>query len=335
LTVTPETEVGEGDFKARAGALTLIYLASPMKRSVLLALLAEATTGVDLMDEIELPDPDDPVDLEVIADPYLVEPTDPDLGPDDPIGWDTTLRASPAGVELLFVGFALERWLNSCPSGALMLGPEAGPALSALLGGWCSTVMHALAAQPRTVAEATEAVGTLGYDHVEDCIDEMENAGQVELLPDDGSGEERFAVTDWLRMAIAPLGAAARMEHRHPPGDTAPIAALDVEAAFQLTLPLLELPEELSGSCSLAVDLEEGVSPSPAGVTARVENGRVVACEAGPNDEADTVASAPAADWLETVIEPDAQRVPAVGERRLADGLVDELHQTLFGVPVG
>jgi hypothetical protein len=330
----PETEVGEGDFKARAGALTLIYLASPMKRSILLALLAEATTGVDLMDGIELPDPNDPVDLEVIADPYLVEPTDPDLGPDDPIGWDTTLRASPAGVELLFVGFALERWLNSCPAGALMLGPEAGPALSALLGGWCSTVMHALAARPRTVAEATEAVGTLGYDHVEDCIDEMENAGQVELLPGHG-GEERFAVTEWLRMAIAPLGAAARMEYRHPPGDTAPIAALDVEAAFQLSLPLLELPKELSGSCSLAVDLEEGVIPSPAGVTARVEKGRVVSCEAGLDEEADALASAPAADWLDTVIDPDAKLVSSSGERQLARRLLYELHETLFGVPVG
>ncbi len=334
MTAIPESATGEGDFKARAGALTLLYLASPMKRSILLALLAEAATGVELMDGIEVPDPDDPLDLEIIADPYLVEPTDPDFDPNDPIGWDTTLRASPAGEELLFVGFVLERWLNSSPMGALTLGPEAGPALSALLGGWSSTVIHALAAQPLTVAEATEAVGTLGYYDVEDCIDEMESAGQVEVLPGD-DGEERFAATDWLRMAIAPLGAAARLEYRHPPGDTAPIAALDVEAAFQLTLPLLELPEKLSGSCSLSVDLEEGVSGSPAGVTARLEEGRVVSCTAGLEEGVDAWASASAAEWLDTVIEPDAKRVRSGGERRLARMLLYSLHQTLFGVPVG
>jgi len=45
------------------------------------------------------------------------------------------------------------------------------------------------------------------------------------------------------------------MEMRFPPGDTAPIAALDVEAAFQLTLPLLKLPRRFRGACSLAVEL--------------------------------------------------------------------------------
>jgi len=323
----------EGGFKARAGALTLLYLASPMERSVLLALLAEAATGVELVEGLEAPNADDPVGLDIIADPYLVEPADPNADPDAPIDWDTTLRASPAGHELLFVGAVLERWLNSCPEGLLKLGPEAGPALSALLSGWSSTVMHALAARPLTVEEATDAIGTLSYDIVEERIEDMEDAGQLEALPDD-SGEIRYAATDWLREGIAPLAAAARMEQRHPFGDTAPIAALDVEAAFLLTLPLLELPTELSGSCSLAVELDEGVISSPAGVTARVEQGRVVSCEARLDEDADSWATASAADWLDTLIEPEVKRVRSGGERRLPRRLLYELHQILFGVQV-
>jgi hypothetical protein len=326
-----ESGTGEGRFRARAGALTLLYIASPMERSFLLAMLAEAATGVELLDDFELPDPDDPIDLSIITDPYLVEPADPDF--EGTVDENTILKPTPAGRELLFVSFILERWLNSCPYDSLRLGPEAGPALSALLAGWSSTAMHVLATRPLSVDETAEAIGTLSDETVEDRIDAMESAGLLEALEEE-DGEERFAATEWLRMGIAPLAAAARLEHRHPPGDTAPIAALDVEAAFLLTLPLLELPAELSGTCRLAVELDEGVSPSPAGVTARVESGRVVACKLGLDDGTDAWATASAADWLDTVIEPDVKRVRSGGDRRLARTLLHALHQTLFGVPV-
>ena len=327
---------GEVGFKARAGALTLFYLASPMKRSFLLTMLAEAATGVELVEDSDFPDPEDPIDLdlEVIADPYLVEPTDPDFEPGDEIDWNTELRPTAAGEELLVVAPVLERWLNECPQGGVTLGPDAGPALSALFGGWCSTAMHALAAQPLTVAEATEAIGTLGGGVVEQRLDDMAEVGQLEMLRGE-DGEERFAATEWLRMAIAPLAIAARMEHRHPPGDTAPIAALDVEAAFLLTLPLLELPPDLSGACSLAVELDEDVVPNPAGVTVRVERGRIASVEAGLDEDAGSWASAPAPDWLDTLIEPHVKRVDSGGERALPRRLVYELHQTLFGIQVG
>ena len=79
----PESGRGAGGFRARAGALTLLYLASPMERSLLLALLAEAATGAQVVDEFEPPQPDDPIDMAIITDPYLVEPADPDFGPDE------------------------------------------------------------------------------------------------------------------------------------------------------------------------------------------------------------------------------------------------------------
>lgn len=326
-----ENGAGEGGFKARAGALTLLYLASPMERSVLLTLLAEATTGARVLDELETPDPNDPAAIAAIFnDAYLVEPADPDHPPGAPIEPDTMLQPTPAGREAPFVGVILQHWLDRCPDGPVELGPEAGPVLAPLLTGWCSMVTHALAAEPLTAVETHDAIQVLDLDTVEARIESMEEAGQVEALPGP-EGEPRYAVTEWLRMGIAPLAAAARLELRHPPGDTAAVAALDVEASFLLTLPLLELPSDLSGSCSMAVELDEGVNDSPAGVTALIENGRVVSCERHLEEDADAWAAGSAADWLDTLIEPDAERVRSGGERRLAGSMLYALHETLFG----
>ncbi|HMJ72185.1 MAG TPA: hypothetical protein VK471_02345 [Solirubrobacterales bacterium] len=334
MTDTPASDAGEGGFKARAGALTLLYLASPMERRVLLTLLAEATTGAQVLDELEAPDPDDPAAIAAIFnDAYLVEPADPDLPAGTPIGPDTMLQPTPAGREVPFVGVVLQRWLDSCPDGPVELGPDAGPVLAPLLTGWCSMVTHALAAKPLTAVETHDAIQVLDLDTVQARIESMEEAGQLEALPGPG-GEPRYAVTEWLRMGIAPLAAAARMELRHPPGDTAAIAALDVEASFLLTLPLLELPAALSGSCSMAVELDEGVSGSPAGVTAQIENGRVVSCEQRLDDDADAWATGSAADWLDTLIEPDVKLVRSGGNDDLPVKLINELHRALFGDPV-
>jgi hypothetical protein len=331
LTGAPESGVGEGAFKARAGALTLLYLTTSLKRDVLRPLLAEAATGARLMDELDVPDPADPITLDIIIDPYLVEPADPNHGPDEPIGPDTMLQPTSAGREVPFVGLVLQQWLNRAPGGPIELGPDAGAVIWALLSGWSSTVVHAFAAGSRTAAEVYEAIQLLDLETVETQIGAMEETGLLEALPGSEGEEKRFAITDWLRMAIAPLAVAARMELRHPPGDTAPIAALDVEASFQLTLPLLELPPDLHGSCSLAVELDKGVLNSPSGVTARVDRGRVVSCDAHLDEEAESWATATAPEWLEMAIEADTSLARAGGDTHLPGTLIKELHQTLFG----
>lgn len=329
----PGRDLSGGGFKARAGALTLLYLTSPWERDVLLRLLAQATTGVELVEEWEIPDADDPVDADaVFSDTYLLEPVDPGADRDDP---DTMLQPTAAGREAPFVGAVLQQWLNAHPGGPIELGPEAGPVLWPMLSAWASSVMHAFAAGPHTARQVCEEIQVMELDAVEVRIDLLEEAGLLRALPCAEDEDEPYEATEWLRMAIAPLAAAARMELRHPPGDTAPIAALDVGAAFHFTLPLLELPEELSGSCALAVELEHGLSGSPAGVTARIEAGRVVSCKTGLDPNADAWATASAANWLDTLIEPEVKRVRSGGERQLARCLLYELHRILFGVPVG
>jgi hypothetical protein len=336
LTGAPESGTGEGAFRARAGALTLLYLAIPMERRTLLAMLAEAATGANVIDETDVPDPDDPLPLEIIADPYLVEPADPDVDP-DAIDENTMLRPSQAGRELLFVSSILERWLRSCPDGPLELGPDAAPALSALLNSWSSTVIHTLAASPLTAEETTETIAILDQDTIEERIQELLDAGLIDALEteEEDDDDERFGVTEWLRTAIAPLAAAARQELRHPLEDTAPISALDVQAAFLLTLPLIDLPPQLSGTCSLAVDLEDGVAESPTGVTVQIDNGRLVACDVGLEESVDGWASAPASAWLDTVIDKDTSQVRSGGNQMLAGALLHGLHERLFtsGIP--
>jgi hypothetical protein len=318
-----------GDYKPRAGALTLGYLSSAVGWDALRAIFAQAATGIELIDSdtIALPDPDQAI-VNTFADRYMVEPADPDDDPDD---IETKMRPTPAGREVPLVGSSLHRWYERSPHGPIAPGEDSGEVLWPLLCGWVATVVHAVAAGPRTVAEVEEAVGVLPRELIEANVEQLRDAGLVRgLAPEGPDGEERFEATEWLRLAIAPLAASARLELRHPRGDTAPIAAADVEAALQLTLPLVRAPEALTGSCSLAVELDEGVVDSPAGVTARIELGRVVACEPGIDPDADAWAAGPSGAWLDAVIEGEVRGVSSGGDWRFPRDLLRGLHKALF-----
>jgi DNA-binding HxlR family transcriptional regulator len=240
----------------------------------------------------------------------------------------------PERREALFVGFVVERWLQDAPQRPIDFdSDEAQRAVAALAEGWSATVVHALARGPLTSRELSRETPGLGHRALRRQLAAMQRAGQVEARADSGEGIA-YALTDWLRAGLAPLVAAARVERRRRTEAATPIDPLDVEAAFQLALPLLELPRELSGSCRLGVNLDQEGRPGLTGVTAGVDRGRVVSCTRGLAERADAWAAAPAGDWLDTVIEPDAERVRTGGDKWLAAALLDALHRTLFGVPV-
>jgi len=240
----------------------------------------------------------------------------------------------------LFVAFVVERWLQGAPGGPIEFGgDEAEEVVDALAEGWSSSVVHVLARGPGTFEELRGAIDGLGRRALTATLSAMSHAGLVEVRAGDG-GVDVYAPTEWLRAGIAALIAAARIERRDPDNPTSPIDALDVEAFFRLVLPLLELPEDLRGSCRLGVRLEEDrgrpvpdAAPDLVGVTARIDAGRVVACEPGLDLRAEAWAAGSASDWLDTVIEPDAKRVRTGGDKRLAALLLNRLHETLFGVP--
>lgn len=318
------------EYKARAGALTLSYLTSTMSWDELRAILAQAATGADLvdLDAIVLPDRDQAV-VDIFADRYLLEPADPDDDPDD---IETKMQPTPAGREVPLVGAALHRWYERCPAGPVMPGESAGRVLWPLLCDWASTVVHAVAAKPRSAAEIDEKIGVIPLELVEASLGLLDEAGLVRPLPPEHpGGDERYEPTEWLRLAIAPLAAAARLELRHPREDTAPLAAADVEAILQLSLPLLRAPAGLSGGCALSVELDEGVIGSPVGVTARIDAGRIVACELGIDPDADASAAGPSGAWLDAMIEGDTRGVSSDGDWRLPRDILRGLHKALFG----
>jgi DNA-binding HxlR family transcriptional regulator len=313
-------------FRARAGTLTLLFISTAASREELLELLELALRGgvigalVDVVpDEIEA---DDYEDLEEEDLP------EPDL----PIGLHTPMRATAKGAEMLFVGFTLERWLRNCPGGPLKIGFEATGAISTLVCSWSATVTHALAGQPLTLAELERDVVTLSPETLDEHLQAMVKTGMVEARPDSG-GETRYAVTDWLREGVAPLSAAARMERRHLEKDTASPDILDVEAAFQLALPLVKLPSDLAGHCRLGVQIP-GDGALMVGATVEVEAGRVISASPLLDEAAETFATGSPIDWLDTLVEPSAGRIKLGGDTGLAGALIDGLYEVLFGIPI-
>src|SRR5207344_2155893 len=110
----------------------------------------------------------------------------------------------------------------------------------------------------------------------------MRHAGQIELgTSGDGGKGRQYTVSPWLRLGIGPLTVSARCEREHMASATAPITRIDVESAFLLVVPLLDLDANVSGFCQLAVEAGSGDSRQPwAGAGVTVERGTVSACVA-------------------------------------------------------
>lgn len=250
------------------------------------------------------------------------------------IGPGQEYRVTAGGREALFVGFVVERWLQGAPDGPLPFeSRQAQRAVAALADAWSTTVMHSLAREPLTLTDLRAVVEEQRPGELERRLAAMRNVGQIEKRLDN-DGQIVYAMTDWLRSGIAPLIASARLERRDPGAGMAPIDALDVEAGFRCSLPLVELPKELSGTCRLGINLDEDANGSLTGVTARIDRGHVVSCRAGLDGKADAWAAGTAGNWLDTVIEPDAKRVRIGGDKWLTRALLDSMHRTLFGIQV-
>lgn len=309
-------------FRARAGTLTLLFIVSTQSYEDLLAMLERALSGGLLRSpEGDLPDEEE-LDEEAGLEEY-----DDDQGADHQM----PMSVSSKGEQLLYVAFVLKRWLGNCPSGPLQIGPEAGEVIAPLVCGWSATVTHALGAEPLTMKELERAVGILGGETLEEHIEAMAAAGLLEVQP--GSGEARYTVTRWGREGLAPIAAAARLESHYPAEDIAPPDILDVEAAFQLILPLLRLPADLYGSCRFGVRIP-GDPLLLAGATVEVDRGAVVSSSPLLGQEAETYATGSPADWLDTLIDPSADRVEAGGDVRLVRAVLQSMHEALFAIPV-
>jgi DNA-binding HxlR family transcriptional regulator len=240
---------------------------------------------------------------------------------------------TPLGKDLLLVGDALEAWLQRAPGGPIAFESAAAKAaIKALVGGWTSTIVRALAARPLTLTELDRLIDSFTYPALERRLGAMRLAEQVELFPNGDRKRRPYTVSRWLREAIGPLTVAARCERRHAAFGAAPIARIDFEAAFLLAAPLLRLAEDTSGHCQFSVEAGGGGSAvaRASGAKLEVERGEVVSCVAQIDAQPRSWAAGSPAAWLDAVIERDAGLLDFGGDAALGWEIVHGLHDVLF-----
>ena len=318
----------ESGFQARTAALTLLYVATSMDREGLLAMLEGSLSGVPL----PLPDEDeDYAELEEEDEDELdedelarEEALHPELG--------EPLQLTEKGEEMLFVSGTIERWLLRCPQGPLELGLEGARALAPMVLSWSATLTHALAAGPLTLAELERALAAvLDPETLGQQLESMVNSGQAEALYGSGRAPS-YALTDWGREAVSPIVAAVRYEQRYPEDDVLAPDVFDVEAAFEMALPLLLLPDGLRGTVRAGVRLPGAEGEElVAGSTVEVEGGRIAAASPLLDRVPETWATGDPLGWCETVIDPGAAGLELGGDIELAGSLIEALHERLFG----
>lgn len=236
------------------------------------------------------------------------------------------------GRGVLAVAEIVEVWLAQAPQGAIALGSEpAKGAIRALVGGWGSTMLRALAARPLSLTELSSVIGDHSYPAIERRLSAMRAARQVEPRPDGGRGAKPYGVTEWTRLAVPSIVAAGRCECRYLAETTEPLARIDIEAAFLLSVPLVVLETNRSGSCIFGVDTgsakREESADRLAGVQIEVEDGTVAFCTSRLEQEPSTWALGSIEAWVEAILDGRFDRLRFGGkDEPLARDLVARLH---------
>jgi len=239
-----------------------------------------------------------------------------------------------AGRGVLAVAEVVEAWLARAPQGAIPLGSEpAKGALRAVIGGWGSAMLRALAARPLSLTELSSVIGDHSYPALERRLSAMRAARQVEPMPDGERGKP-YAVTTWTRQAVWPLVTAGHCECQHFAETTEPLSRIDIEAAFLLAVPLADLEITRGGSCLLGVDTGEDrwveTLDRLAGVHVEVEEGKIASCSSRLVRDPRTWALGSVMSWVDAILEGKLDRLRVGGESPdLARALIEGLHAAL------
>ncbi len=237
---------------------------------------------------------------------------------------------TPVGREMLAVADAVEAWLARAPEGPAHLENEMGKAtVKALVSGWDSTMLRALAVRPFSLTELDNIISAYSYPALERRLAAMRLTGFVKPVQGNG-GATPYAVADWLRQAMAPLLAAIRCERRHLTEVTAPLTRIDVETILLLGLPLVELDPTATGVSQLAVYGGDDSDWRSAGVRLSVESGRITSCTSKLEANAESWVRGSAADWLDALVCGASGQLEVSGNRAVTLEIVDGLHRALF-----
>jgi DNA-binding HxlR family transcriptional regulator len=235
---------------------------------------------------------------------------------------------TPMGKQLLSVAEALEEWLQRAPEGAITL--ESGSAkgiVKAFVDGWGSTIVRSLATRPMSLTELDREIPDFSYPALERRLSSMRMAGLIEAQPGGGSGTP-YALTEWARRGVRPLAAAVHCERVHLGRRAAPVTEGDIEGAFLLATPLVDLPDQSSGTCQLEVEAAPGLR-SQSGVKVEVERGKVVSCECGIDGDRSSYAIGTTTKWFAAIKDGALDELHFGGGKQFAEGFVHAMHVTL------
>lgn len=308
----------------RAGGLALSVLATPLNFQVLRALSDRPMRLAELRKKTGLP-------AQTTLRGHLANLSE--LGilskrPTQQMPYAVENELTPMGRELLEVAERLQLWLSQAPDGSISLESGAAKgAVKALIDGWASRMMRALAARPLSLTELDSLISDLSYPALERRLSSMRIAGLVKAQPSKGAGTP-YAVTEWARRGVGPIAAASHCEMTHLGAKSAPVTQIDIEAAFLLATPLVGLREPVAGLCQLEVEPTSEFIPRPAGVQVVIENGKVVSCVSRlePNPPAYAVGSA--VKWVNAVRDGEVGGLRFGGSRKIAEDVVAGLHAT-------
>lgn len=311
--------------RARAGAEAMTLLAAPLNVQILKALRSEPSPLQALRHAVGSP-PQSTLRLylRTLSGVGVVERR---ARREFPTSVDYAI--TPPGQGLLQVGEVFEKWLDKSPDGRLELGSVAARnVIRPLIEGWSTNIVRALAGRALSLTELDRLIPRVSYPSLERRLGALRIVGLVQGHRAEG-GATPYAATNWLRRAVAPLIAAMAWERQFFPASSPPIGRLDVEAAFLLAIPLMELPKEVTGRCRLAVEVQRGASPVFAGVLVCVEDGEVTSCAPRLNGEVEGSVSGSPRAWLRRLDGTLGQELELGGETSLAEALVGGLQRTL------
>jgi DNA-binding HxlR family transcriptional regulator len=314
----------------RAGSYALSLLANPLKAHLLEALKEDPRSLMDLRRAVGSP-PQTTMrgHLRTLIEIGVVERQRRN---DFPGSVDYALTRP--GRDLLGVAEVVRAWLALAPEGRIEYGSVAAKSsIGALVAGWSSTIVRALAGRPLSLTELSRLISSLNYPSLERRLSALRLSGQVEPHPSGGRGTP-YGAGEWLRRAVAPIAAGIRWERRHLPSLTAPLGRIDVEAALLLAIPLLSLPSEHNGLCRLTVEIRNGAGESRlAGAMVGIRDGAVSSCTSRLEGRADAWASGSLDSWTGAIMDDEVSRLEIGGDYALALALVEGLNRSLFRVP--
>jgi DNA-binding HxlR family transcriptional regulator len=310
--------------QVRAGGLALSVLATPLNFQVLRALADRPMRLAELRKTTGLP-------AQTTLRGHLANLSE--LGvvskrPTQQMPYAVENELTPMGRELLEVAERLQFWLGQAPDGAISLESGASKgAVKALIDGWGSRMMRALAARPLSLTELDSLISDLSYPALERRLSSMRIAGLVEAQPSKGAGTP-YGVTEWARRGVVPIAAASHCELVHLGPRSVPVAQIDIEAAFLLATPLVGLSEPVAGLCQLEVEPTPELIPWPTGVQVVIEDGKVVSCVSRLEPDPPAYAIGSAVKWFGAVREGKLGGLHFGGSGKIAEDVVAGLHAT-------